>query len=234
VSLLRHVLDAYSVSLLVCVLPYSLLSATSVNQVLRKEIFMLSESAPQFAHRESSGLPAQDAREGLASVVTERPVRACPNCGQEYRYGELLCGKCGVLFQNETRTNKLDNVAASDLERIKRIGPALTDQFRPLNIIIADQSVEVPFAATTILGRNSDNPGTEAVDFDLSPYDALEKGVSRNHARITRDRELMHVTDLGSTNGTFLNGFRLVANQERILRSGDELMLGRLKVIVKF
>ena len=72
------------------------------------------------------------------------------------------------------------------------------------------------------------------VDFDLTPFKALEKGVSRVHARITRDNELTHVIDLSSTNGTYLNGFRLIANQARILRSGDELILGRLKVVVKF
>lgn len=212
----------------------TLTSATNVIPVVRKETFMLSERAPQFIHQESNGLPIEESREGQPAAVADRVVRTCPGCGQEYRFGELICSKCGLLFHNELRTNRLEDVAVADLERNKRIGVAITDQFRPLNVLIADQMIEMPFAAVMVLGRSNDSPGAESVDFDLSPYNALEKGVSRNHARITRDRELIHVTDLGSTNGTFLNGFRLVANQERILRSGDELMLGRLKVVVKF
>lgn len=195
---------------------------------------MLSESAPQYTHHESNGLPAKEIREGFPSTVTERSERTCPNCGQEYRHGELICGNCGVLFKNEIRTKKLADVAVADLERTKRIGAAITEQFKPLGLMIANQMVEMPFAATTVLGRNGDTPGDVPVDFDLTPFSAAEKGVSRNHARITRNRDLMHVTDLGSTNGTFLNGYRLVANQERILRNGDELMLGRLKVILRF
>ena len=51
---------------------------------------------------------------------------------------------------------------------------------------------------------------------------------------ITRDGDLVHVCDLGSTNGTFLNGRRLIDRQRRLLRNGDELMLGRLRVLVRF
>ena len=195
---------------------------------------MLSDSISNFTPNESSKPPMQDGREGTFAPIPEKQARVCPNCGQHYRPGELICGNCGVLFSKETRTNKLEGVVAIDAERSKRIGPAISDQVRPLNLVIAGQTVEVPFAASTVFGRIGDKPGVVPVDFDLTPYNALEKGVSRNHAKITRDHELMHVMDLDSTNGTYLNGFRLIAHQERILRSGDELTLGRLVVVVKF
>jgi len=41
------------------------------------------------------------------------------------------------------------------------------------------------------------------------------------------------VVDLDSTNGTFLNGMRIMPHQPRILRDGDEIRLGLLKIIVK-
>src|SRR5579859_1688686 len=41
-----------------------LTSARNVNQAVRKETSMLSDRASQFAHKESSGLPVQEAREG--------------------------------------------------------------------------------------------------------------------------------------------------------------------------
>ncbi|MGD8902237.1 MAG: FHA domain-containing protein [Anaerolineae bacterium] len=48
--------------------------------------------------------------------------------------------------------------------------------------------------------------------------------VSRQHARIVWTGETYVVEDLGSTNGTFVNGQRVVGS--RTLRSGDHLQLG--------
>jgi len=47
--------------------------------------------------------------------------------------------------------------------------------------------------------------------------------VSRIHAGIERRDGKYFLTDLNSTNGTFLNGERLEANEYRQLRSGDEI-----------
>lgn len=48
--------------------------------------------------------------------------------------------------------------------------------------------------------------------------------VSRRHARFRRDPRGYTLEDLGSTNGTFVNGHRLVA--PTILNSGDTIMFG--------
>lgn len=40
--------------------------------------------------------------------------------------------------------------------------------------------------------------------------------------------------DLGSANATYLNGQKLVANQSRILRDGDELRLAKMIVRINF
>lgn len=49
------------------------------------------------------------------------------------------------------------------------------------------------------------------------------KSISRVHARIIRDQNGCSVTDLGSTNGTFVNGMRLAERQMRYLQHGDEV-----------
>lgn len=69
---------------------------------------------------------------------------------------------------------------------------------------------------------------------DLTPYGALDRGVSRLHARIHLEADYLYITDLGSTNGTYLAGQRLDANKPTRLRKGDELILGRLPVQVMF
>lgn len=86
---------------------------------------------------------------------------------------------------------------------------------------------------SVVLGRSE--PGARnGVDVDLTPYGALDRGVSRTHARLHLENNHLYVTDLGSTNGTFLSGRRLEPNKAEVLRKGDELVLGRLAVQVLF
>ena len=47
--------------------------------------------------------------------------------------------------------------------------------------------------------------------------------VSRFHAKITKEEDGLYLTDLNSTNGTFLNQDRLAPNERRRLNPGDEL-----------
>lgn len=53
-----------------------------------------------------------------------------------------------------------------------------------------------------------------------------ENGVSRLHARLDYDHEQVTVTDLGSTNGTYVNRQRIEAHKPRRLKSGDVVNLG--------
>ncbi|MFB0545610.1 MAG: FHA domain-containing protein, partial [Anaerolineae bacterium] len=50
--------------------------------------------------------------------------------------------------------------------------------------------------------------------------------VSRRHARLTWDGRRFIIQDLGSTNGTFVNGLRITASQP--LKDGDTIGLGSL------
>ena len=53
--------------------------------------------------------------------------------------------------------------------------------------------------------------------------------VSREHARFSVDSHGLSVTDLGSTNGTYVNGRR---HEAGMLSEGDELMIGRFHLRV--
>lgn len=53
--------------------------------------------------------------------------------------------------------------------------------------------------------------------------------VSREHARFSVDASGLSVTDLGSTNGTYVNGGRYDAGK---LSEGDELMIGKFHLRV--
>jgi hypothetical protein len=83
------------------------------------------------------------------------------------------------------------------------------------------------------LGR-AEPGGRSQIDIDLTPYGALDRGVSRVHARLHLENNRIYVTDLGSTNGTYLAGKKLEPHKPEPLRKGDELLLGRLAVQVLF
>ena len=57
-----------------------------------------------------------------------------------------------------------------------------------------------------------------------------DDSVSRTHAKLEYDAGGWHVTDLGSTNGTYLNGVRVELGQ---LRDGDKIQIGS-NTVLKF
>ncbi len=69
-------------------------------------------------------------------------------------------------------------------------------------------------------------------DIDLSPYQAYAAGVSRLHAVIKKSGPSVIFMDLGSANGTFLNGVRLSPNTELFINHGDIISLGKMRIQV--
>ena len=71
-------------------------------------------------------------------------------------------------------------------------------------------------------------------ELDLTPYAGKENGVSRRHLAIIQGDKSLYVEDLGAANGSRINGFQLEPGQLYRLRDGDELELGRLRILVRF
>ena len=53
------------------------------------------------------------------------------------------------------------------------------------------------------------------------------KGISRKHACIEFEDQEFYLSDLNSTNHTFLNGNQLMPGKKYKLKSGDEIMIGK-------
>lgn len=77
-------------------------------------------------------------------------------------------------------------------------------------------------------------PGHSPPTVDLSEYHAGLMGVSRQHAAITPHGRAYVITDLESTNGTWVNQEKLVPLRPYMLRSGDQLQLGQLILFIHF
>ncbi len=167
-------------------------------------------------------------------------MQACPNCGKPNAETDAYCYSCGHILPSTMRdligsTSKLED-AYQKLEPKRRWGTAYFDQQARLVLTFREpeQQLVVEVMRELVLGRSHQEPGVPAPDVDLTPYKAIENGVSRRHVALVRDRETIGVKDLGSVNYTYLNGQRLMAHETRILRDNDELRLGRLVIRVNF
>jgi hypothetical protein len=169
-------------------------------------------------------------------------VVTCPVCRITYVPNTLFCTECGLylLKSEDLATDPLEAVnvqwrgETDDLPRAQSVldtGP-LTVR---LCISQGDQmrELEVPVTRPVRLGR-MDPLQDIYPEIDLTEDMALDYGVSREHACIFRRSEHVVVEDLGSTNGTLLNGERLAPFLPHHLEDGDQLQLGKLLIEVRF
>jgi pSer/pThr/pTyr-binding forkhead associated (FHA) protein len=68
-------------------------------------------------------------------------------------------------------------------------------------------------------------------DIDLTGYGGESSGVSRMHARLVLQDNLVNIEDLNSTNYTFVNKLRLQPGQPYHVSDGDEIRLGLLAMV---
>ncbi|HET7376700.1 MAG TPA: FHA domain-containing protein [Anaerolineae bacterium] len=164
----------------------------------------------------------------------------CPSCGAQHRPGTLFCSECGVylLTGGPLRTEPLPN---ADLP-VNRADPWLNVADTPPTGDLAAEAtmtiltpsgrqLALPSDGEAVLGRLDATRGVFP-NIDLTPEGGLEGGVSRRHARIHKQQTKFFIEDLGSANGTFLNGQRLTAYLPHPLHDNDEIQLGRVKVQV--
>lgn len=71
-------------------------------------------------------------------------------------------------------------------------------------------------------------------EIDLTPHGALQKGVSRIHAQLIMQDGKLYIMDMGSSNGTYVHKKRLKPQELSLVRKGDELLLGRMRIQVLF
>lgn len=152
----------------------------------------------------------------------------CRRCQHEEYPGALYCSECGAsLFEPGQTTQNLGGQAPQIEEGPAPPAPSLEEALLVLQTPHDQRNITFRHQGTWVLGRRAANV-QRRVDIDLTPFDALVLGVSRVHAEIAVRADGVFVTDLGSTNGTWVNGVRLAPNTPHRLRHGDLLALGKL------
>ncbi len=165
-------------------------------------------------------------REGAASFN-------CPKCGQPCEPGARFCLGCGYFLLVDPDSTSDFSGQLAEKTTTQFPGPDPDDDV-PLIFEVEGARLMLPSGKIIVVGRRSSKPGDIQPDVDLGAFGALDKGVSRRHLRIKRRGTLAYIADIGSANGTWLNGHHMVHNGERLLRHGDELQLSHLKIRVLF
>jgi hypothetical protein len=159
----------------------------------------------------------------------------CPNCQHENLDGTVFCSECGTQLSGSppivTRNIPADSEPLLPTDRKKTASYSTKDLDAWASLHLLDSGQILPLGDRTefTLGRVSDAQPIMP-DIDLTPYQAYASGVSRLHAVLKREGKRVFVMDLGSSNGTYLNGKRLQPNVDQTLNHGDMLALGKLKI----
>lgn len=141
------------------------------------------------------------------SPVAPPPVEpgsvACSSCGYMNKPGARFCANCGTPLNTQS------------VARLLIKSPRGTWQLK---------LERLPFR----IGRR-DPRRNHFPELDLAEHD---KGIaSRNHASIQLDGDIYMLVDLGSTNGTLLNGTRVPAHAPQPLRKGDSIKIGEVEMV---
>jgi serine/threonine-protein kinase len=105
--------------------------------------------------------------------------------------------------------------------------PATVEPPIRLKVTASGQEITTTSRSELIIGRSHKEVKP---DIDLGPYGGSQAGVSRQHSRLVHQGSDWAVEDLGSTNGTFVNGVRLAPHQPKKVKSGDVIRCGQIEL----
>ncbi|MDW8325929.1 MAG: FHA domain-containing protein [Anaerolineales bacterium] len=162
----------------------------------------------------------------------------CPTCRQQELEGELFCSNCGARLWQLPEEDK-PTLAFTSINKLRDTAQVLPAEPTTADLCLGQIALLLPGQVIILEGKSQYVIGREGLekdppDVNLSAYGAREKGVSRKHALLRVDRRQLLLMDLGSSNGTWLNGTPLTANEPVRLESGDEIRLGRLLLRIRF
>ena len=159
----------------------------------------------------------------------------CSNCKHANMTGAMFCAECGAQLIGRdtliTQTIATDSLGKGSKRKTGELTQPVEGSDAWANLHLLDTGQVLPLSSRNefTMGRISEGQPIMP-DIDLSPYQAYAAGVSRLHAVIKRSGFSVVFMDLGSANGTFLNGNRLSPNVEHTLNHGDIISLGKMRI----
>lgn len=159
----------------------------------------------------------------------------CQNCLHNEMVGAMFCSECGaqLIYATGVPTSAIrattSHLRAKESAAKSPLPVTFPDAQVSLNILSTGDVLPLAGQEEVTLGRVSE--GQPMVpDIDLTPYKAYEAGVSRMHASIRMVEDQVLITDLGSANGTRVNGMQITPQIPYPVKHGDILTLGKFKI----
>ena len=139
--------------------------------------------------------------------------KICKNCGTKNSIDDMFCIDCmGTEFE-EVDEDKSDNSTEVRSEITPTYAKTIIDTKPILKLVHQNFTLTI---------ENDLTVGREAFGSQyLNEYDT----VSRNHLNIFYKNDSWHIKDLNSTNGTYLNYNKIIANQEYKINNNDSIKL---------
>lgn len=163
----------------------------------------------------------------------------CPNCQHKELPGALFCSECGtqlvsldILNTRSIQRTTTDNLTlATEIPEVgvRKIPVRSAIPNISLHLVDSAQILHLAERNEFTLGRAIEGQPI-LPDVDLSPFDAFTLGVSRLHAALRIINNEVVVADLGSSNGTRVNGQKIVPHVDYPINHGDVIALGKLKI----
>ena len=145
----------------------------------------------------------------------------CPRCGAKNDDDVNFCSSCGAS-QERVATEDTQSIPEVGGERTP-LGTPVVNPDAPADVLVVNSGPSI--GARFEVGDLIVSAG-RSVSSDIFLDDVT---VSRSHARFIRtDSGRLAVQDAGSLNGTYVNHVRV---DEKILESGDEIQIGKFKLI---
>lgn len=163
----------------------------------------------------------------------------CKICKNQEYPGAFFCSECGSQLISDQDLD-IDTLVVPSRDRNTEPGQGkspgeLAADLSDFGLYNAerDEYLEIPSSHEFTIGRFVEGQ-VITPDVDLNPYDAYENGISRLHAtiRYVPKSQKYYVVDLGSANGTFVNGYEIPANSEVPIQHGDKIKFGKLEFTV--
>ena len=187
---------------------------------------------------QAAAVPA--AQPETSAVPAAQPTSSmvqCPSCQAENPAGGAFCEECGAGLAAQAVEQAAAPVPETEQPPVAPTAPpmsAATSGAAKLVEAKSSHEFELPSdRPQTLIGRR-DPDGGIFPDVDLTDLGGDDAGVSRRHCIIHRVGGDLQVEDLGAVNHTYVDGVQLAENERRELRDGAELLLGAMKLTIRF
>lgn len=168
----------------------------------------------------SQARPSPAVRPPAIGATTAAAV-FCPNCGRANKPGARFCSTCGSALPPPAPVAAPASVAAPQAPS----QPILPARFM---VTTPRGTWEYPLATLPCRIGRRDPSQSHYPELDLADYDRGH--ASRRHAVVERRGSQYVLTDVGSVNGTLLNGSRLPSHRPQPLRVGDKIKIGDVEL----